>query len=1128
MIPRELTAEFPPDVRARGEQYFAQRRVRITSATARAIVAVVSGTQDYVVQLAATSGECTLDCSCPYAADNGVCKHIWATVRQADADGALARLITTHGPRIVYVTSEDIDDEDLDDLDDTDFPDLKDDWKTHHWPASTRARGVAPNDKGISNKPRPKPVPHKPPPAWKRTLDAVANQMRYRADSRPGPATWPDDRRLVYIVDLDATRHADGIVVDVGTEKRLSDDVWAPPKRFSLGAPVWFAAPDPVDQQIGQMLRGAVPAATYAGVRVHGFVLRGLAIETTLRPICETGRCRMRHGNDHEPVSWDDGPPWEFRMRVVHEPTPALVGVLRRSDAEMPLSEPLLVHRAGFLVMHGSIARFDHRGAEALAWAFRENPALPLDDTPLAEVLQAFCALPRFPALELPDGAPVTESRAEPVPCVSIGPDPEPWRARGPSSSLTLSFSYGNARAEWNAGGETIFDRETLTIHVRRLDVESARRERIFALGARREWNYGQGQERLIVPAKKLPALVRTLLQDGWRVEADGLAYREPGAMRAAVRSGIDWFDLDAAVRYGDTDVPLSVLLEASRRGESTIALADGTLGILPEEWLQRLGAVAAGGESNSGSKRFRRSQLALLDALLAVLPEVTVDETFEKARAELGTFDRIVPADPPRSFTGTLRGYQRDGLGWLHFLRRFQLGGCLADDMGLGKTVQVLALLAARRAERGKAGPSIIVVPRSLVFNWLREAERFTPKLRVLDYSRGDRKYEVLSDASADIVITTYGMIRRDAPVLAGFEFDYAILDEATAIKNAGTATAKACRLLQARHRLALTGTPVENRLEELWSLLEFLNPGMLGAASRFAALARMPRTPAAALPGGKAPEPSAPPNDGRALLARALRPVILRRTKEQVAPELPKRLEQTIEVELEPPQRKFYDSLREGYRRSVLERVDRSGIRGSRMHILEALLRLRQAACHPALANPRKSALPSAKLDALVPALQEVVAGRHKALVFSQFTTFLGIVRRALDDAGMRYEYLDGKTRDRQARVDRFQTDATCPVFLISLKAGGHGLNLTAADYVYILDPWWNPAVEAQAIDRAHRIGQTRRVIATRLVARDTIEGKILELQSSKRDLADAILAADQGMLAAIGRAELELLLS
>jgi SNF2 family DNA or RNA helicase len=299
------------------------------------------------------------------------------------------------------------------------------------------------------------------------------------------------------------------------------------------------------------------------------------------------------------------------------------------------------------------------------------------------------------------------------------------------------------------------------------------------------------------------------------------------------------------------------------------------------------------------------------------------------------------------------------------------------------------------------------------------------------------------------------------------------------------------------------------------LWSLFEFLNPGMFGAASTFAKLIRI----------GDAGSKDQATRD---VLARALRPVVLRRRKDQVARELPERVEQTLSVELQGAQRKFYDDLLNAYRESVLERVDRVGLGRARMHVLEALLRLRQAACHPVLADPRKSLAPSAKLDALLPAIEEVVAEGHKALVFSQFTTFLELVRKRLDDAGIVYEYLYGKTRDRQCCVDRFQNDPACQLFLISLKAGGHGLNLTAADYVFILDPWWNPAVEAQAIDRAHRIGQKQRVIATRIVALNTIEAKILELQASKRALADAILGQDQGVLSGIGREELSLLLS
>jgi SNF2 family DNA or RNA helicase len=496
-----------------------------------------------------------------------------------------------------------------------------------------------------------------------------------------------------------------------------------------------------------------------------------------------------------------------------------------------------------------------------------------------------------------------------------------------------------------------------------------------------------------------------------------------------------------------------------------------------------------------------------------------------------------------------------------MQFLERFGFGGCLADDMGVGKTVQVLALLEARRASgngnssgnRGKASsgdakpsagkvkasggnakrstlaakaspaggeastpqevrrPSLAVVPRSLIFNWIEEAARFTPRLRLKDHTGAVRTTEDFQDY--DLILTTYGTLQRDIATLKDIPFEYVILDEAQAIKNAQTKSAKATRLLKANHRLALSGTPVENHLGELWSLFEFLNPGMLGAAWL----------------GKKASQAMRNPDEAtRRTLARALRPFILRRTKEQVAAELPPKLEQTLLCEVQGSQRRLYNELRDHYRRSLMGTIDKQGLARSKMHVLEALLRLRQAACHPGLIDSKKTADSSAKLDTLLPRLAEVLDEGHKALVFSQFTSLLAIVRRQLDSDQVNYEYLDGKTRDRQACVERFQNDPDCRLFLISLKAGGLGLNLTAAEYVFLLDPWWNPAVEAQAIDRAHRIGQERPVFAYRLIAKDTVEEKILELQRSKRDLADAIITADNSVIGALTREDLELLLS
>jgi SNF2 family DNA or RNA helicase len=614
---------------------------------------------------------------------------------------------------------------------------------------------------------------------------------------------------------------------------------------------------------------------------------------------------------------------------------------------------------------------------------------------------------------------------------------------------------------------------------------------------------------------EQLSKVVRALTNEGWHVEAEGKLYRAPGVLSLEITSGVDWFDLEGGAQFGETRVALPRLLRAIKQGEQTVRLDDGTLGIIPEEWMKKYGLLAGLATGERQHLRFTRPQAGLLDAVLASEPAVRADAVFEQLRQELRNFVGVGPADPPAEFTGRLRGYQREGLGWLYFLQRFGFGGCLADDMGLGKTIQVLALLQSRRDLRGQDRdkthrPSLVIVPRSLVFHWKKEALQFAPTLSILDHTGGGRLKPGDHFDAYDVVLTTYGTLRRDALQFKDLRFDYCILDEAQAIKNAGTLSAKAARLLRADHRLALSGTPVENHLGELWSLFEFLNPGMLGSASVFG---RAGHNPDAAT---------------RSILARALRPFILRRTKAEVAQELPAKTEQTIYCDLEPRDRKLYNELRDYYRSRLLKNVAQEGIKQLKFQVLEALLRLRQAACHPGLIDKKKTAEPSAKIDTLLAQLDQVLEEGHKALVFSQFTSLLAIVRARLDKAGILYTYLDGRTRDREAQVDRFQNSRDVKLFLISLKAGGLGLNLHAAEYVYLLDPWWNPAVETQAIDRAHRIGQTRQVFAYRLIARDTVEEKVLELQQTKRDLADAIITADNSLLHNLAREDLELLLS
>ena len=586
------------------------------------------------------------------------------------------------------------------------------------------------------------------------------------------------------------------------------------------------------------------------------------------------------------------------------------------------------------------------------------------------------------------------------------------------------------------------------------------------------------------------------------------LRIRIADSTSVAVTSGIDWFEVSGEARFGEMTVALQDLLSAADDGAPLIKLADGAWGVLGSDW-DTFAALSALGTLTGGKLRFSRPQGAILDHLLRE-HEVKADETFEKVRRSLRGFDRILPVDAPKGFRGELREYQKEGLSWMGFLAEFGFGGCLADDMGLGKTVQVLALLVARQKQKSAPRkPTLLVVPKSVIFNWKAEALRFAPGITILDYTGTTRPKAELDSRTEDVWLTTYATMRQDIGMLKEIAFSYVILDESQAIKNATSDTAKAVRLLQADHRLALSGTPIENHIGELKSLFDFLNPGLFGSSREM---------------------PVALSSGNSQLVARMVRPFLLRRTKAKVAPELPERIEQVIKVKLSPEERAVYNRVLLAARADVLGAVESKGLARSKLHVLTALLRLRQAACHSRLVDGQ-SLDSGSKVHELIDRLLQLKEEGNRALVFSQFTEFLGIVRKALPPE-LPHLYLDGKTRDREALVKEFQNASGPPVFLISLKAGGVGLNLTAAGYVFLLDPWWNPAVEAQAIDRAHRIGQRNSVIAYRLVAEDTIEEKILLLQEKKKDLFKSIVsedgAGDESLLRSLTREDLEAILS
>ena len=1089
MFINSLTSRVSGRTRAKGSDYFRFGAVIEIAGGEWSAHAVVRGTRDYRIELKRESGtdRFTASCECPYFLDRGeICKHIWAALLEADRRGLLAG----DGTILPDATLE---------------PEYATQTDDHQIPASAQPATIRAAAR----------------PDWERFLSDLQRDVVAAERARPAPRF--SNGELIYSIDVRETLKGFGTVINVLFRQRRKNGTWSKPRPANVTPNEAEHLANPADRELLSLLLGAGNPWTYGTTYEPGFsrsryVLNGPLEDIVLPLVARSGRGVVDRNGQHDfsGFVWDDGPPWQFDLRIATENGNGPIhvdGSFVRDGQRLDLRDPVLLLSRGFLFTQTSLARLDV-GAAAFPWIARLRSFGPIS----VPRVQSAALVETVARSGLDPGALPSELRYEvvagtPSPRVRVSrPERQNPYALRQDLRAAVQFEYDGAIVEGPVAAAA-YDAANRRLVRRDQAAEQAAIDRLHELGFRYTWSHFESRQLLGVSPEQFPRVVHTLVNEGWRVEAEGRAFRPAVGMRLSLSSGIDWFDLHGAVDFGDgRSAPFPQLLAAVARGEDVVVLDDGSVGLLPEEWLQRYAGIAGFGTTEGDAIRFGRSQAALLDALLAAQPAIAYDETFARIRSELRTFSGIAAEDPLTSFRGTLREYQREALGWFSFLRRFHFGGCLADDMGLGKTVMVLALLDARRAGHGpaKKAPSIVVVPRSLVFNWRDEAARFAPKLKVVDYTGPQRNTSAIR--GADLVLTTYGTLRRDAAALHAIEFDYAILDEAQAIKNAATASAKAARLLRARYRLALSGTPIENHLGELWSLFEFLNPGLLGSAKAFQRVSAVRK-------GGDADVE---------WLARALRPFILRRTKEQVAPELPGRTEQTLHCELEPAQRRHYEELRAHYRETLLARIARDGVNRSKMQILEALLRLRQAACHSALIDPSRAHEPSAKFEVLIPRLLEVMAEGHKALVFSQFTSFLALLRPRLDALHTQYEYLDGRTRDRASRVERFQTDPACRLFLISLKAGGLGLNLTAAEYVFLLDPWWNPAVEAQAIDRAHRIGQSRHVFAYRLLARDTVEEKVAQLQETKRELADAILNADAGLIRSLNVEDLEMLLS
>lgn len=578
-------------------------------------------------------------------------------------------------------------------------------------------------------------------------------------------------------------------------------------------------------------------------------------------------------------------------------------------------------------------------------------------------------------------------------------------------------------------------------------------------------------------------------------------SYFKP-SITSHLKSGQDWFEIEILIAFGDNQVSLAQVKKALIKKQNFVTLADGKIGLLPLDWLNRFAKLFRYGEVKGDEIKISNMKFMIIEELFREISNTQIVMELREKKEKLASFSSIKNIRKPKGIKADLRDYQKEGLNWLNFLNEFGWGGILADDMGLGKTLQILSFLVQQKSKTRRS--NLIVVPTSLIFNWENEINKFCPDMDVYFYYGSNREKDHKPFSEYDLVITSYGLLVNDIEILRQYAFNYVILDESQSIKNTQSLRFKAACLLKAKHRIAMTGTPIENNTFDLYAQMHFVNPGLLGSAAGFKE---------------KYSTPIDKEGDQEIAteLKKIIHPFIIRRTKEQVAKELPPKTEEVIYCKMEPDQRKVYDAYRNKYREALLGRIEEDGLEKSKIYILEGLTKLRQICDSPVILSDEEDyGAESVKIRELMRNIKEKT-GNHKIVVFSQFVSMLKLIANALVTEHIEYEYLDGKSSktQREESVMHFQTNDRCRVFLISLKAGGTGLNLTAADYVFLVDPWWNPAVENQAIDRCYRIGQDKKVFAYRMICKDTVEEKIVQYQQKKQAVAADIIQAEESFM-------------
>ncbi len=857
------------------------------------------------------------------------------------------------------------------------------------------------------------------------------------------------------------------------------------------------------------------------------------------------GKQLFEMGNDGEPT-WrkvevlEKRASIQFHFQRTEESTtyyPTITYEGKRVDIPNPAAYLICKHPA-WMVLSGKLYGFDKHvdGKKLSPFLNKKQVVIPknLEETYYNKFVAPLIA--SFDTIEA-EGFEILKSEYDPHPLLTISElapgssksDPTLFGqmdSDGPSDDeagkivFDLSFKYGKHRFRGDAFGPV-----SVTVEKKENDYVFHRVKR----NVEGEKKYAATLIKLGLPLRGFRAAVEKAQAFSWlnenRVNLLNLGFEvsQPenrdkkyfvgkAVIELEVKENIDWFDIHAKIKFGEYEISFKELRKLILRKKVEFKLPNGEIAIIPEAWLIKYGDLFALSETHGDHEKpmLKKHHVGLLrDLEEGNLAKVHMSDRLRN----LQSFSGIKDYPMPDRFVGTLRPYQKAGYNWLRFLNEFHLGGCLADDMGLGKTVQALAMLQSEK-EKGKSGTSLLIMPTSLIYNWEMEAAKFTPDLKILTYTGTLRNKDIGQFGKYDLVLTSYGITRLDIDLLQKFIFNYIILDESQVVKNPSSNIAKAVMELKSRFKLTLTGTPLENTTMDLWSQMTFINPGLLGGQTFFKNEYQLPI------------EKRHDELKTKKLNA-IIRPFILRRLKSQVATDLPEKVENIYYTNMTVEQEKKYEEAKSFYRHKILDQIDKDGINNTRMMILEGLTKLRQLSNHPKMIDPRYEG-DSGKLEDVSHMLENALLEGHKVLVFSQFVKHLDIVKEMLKGRKIPFAYIDGSSMDRKEQVEKFNKDPYLKVFLISIKAGGLGLNLTEADYVFILDPWWNPAVEAQATDRAHRIGQKKKVFSYKFITRNTVEEKILTLQKHKLKLSENLIQNEENVIKSLSREDIELLLN